>query len=635
LSASTVAAFVLAGALAFAGAGAARADVAPVNPLTAAPVSVTTKQGQAVTIQLLGSGPVGVQLFYNVGPGFAAVPTAHGSVSLEGGVFSSRAVYTPGPGFSGTDTFTYTVSPNGQAGTSDPATVTVTVVPVAADNHAPTATPISVSVENPPFDGFAATATDPDGDPLIFAVASPPSHGIVEIAPGPNGGTYFYYSPATGYFGPDSFTFTASDGVLTSAPVTASITVVAQRSNTPPTSVPPPTVTTAQDSPVSITLTATDVDGDPIFIDTYNDTQHGTLTGGEDGHLVYTPTLGYAGPDSFHYEVTDHRSTSDTYTVNITVTPAQVPGHTPTVLPVSVGTQGAPVPVTLLGSDPDGDPLTYATAGGPTHGVLTGTGANLMYTPNANFFGTDGFTYTASDGIHVSTPAAVQITVTSPGIPFVFPSVDVSVSADQKQAAAKVVSPELTTTAAERLLVAFVTVDGPTSATQKVSSVTGGGLTWTLVTRSNSTWGTAEIWQAHATSKLTDAVVTAKFAKSGFDGSITVTAFANAAGSVGASAAGSGVSGAPSVTVAPRADGSLIWATGHDWTHAAAPAPLASQTVRHSFLDKRVDDSFWTESFDYPTTNFPIMIGASSPTADRWQLVGVEIPSAVTATLPS
>lgn len=620
------------GALSLAGASAAHADAAPAGPLSASPIQVTTKQGQAIVIPLQGSGPVGDQLVYRVGPGFGTVATAHGTVSMEAALFPTRAVYTPAAGFSGTDTFTYAVDDNALLGVEATAVVTVTVTPVAADNHAPIAIPLSVSVENPPLDGFAATGSDPDGDPLVFAVATPPSHGSVSIGQGPSGATYFYYSPEGTYVGPDSFTFTVSDGVLISAPATATVTVVPPRSNTPPTSVPP-TVVTAQDTPVTITITASDADGDPTQIFYDGDPQHGSVVSDGAGHFTYTPTLGYSGPDSFQYSVTDSRSSSDEYVVHITVTPAQVPNGVPTVLPVSVGTQSAPVAITLLGSDPDGDPLTYAISGGPLHGVLTGTGASRVYTPNAGFFGTDGFTYTASDGTHVSSPAAVQIKVTSIGIPFVFPSVDVSVSADQKQAAGKIASPQLTTSAAERLLVAFVTVDGPPSSTQKVSSVTGGGLTWTLVSRSNSTWGTAEIWQAHATSKLTKTVVTAKFAKSGFDGSITVAAFANAAASVGTSTSGSGTSGAPSVTVAPHADGSLIWATGHDWTRATTPAPLANQTLQHSFLDKRVGDSFWTESFDSPTTDFPITIGASTPSTDRWQLVGVEIPAAVTGSI--
>jgi hypothetical protein len=70
-------------------------------------------------------------------------------------------------------------------------------------------------------------------------------------------------------------------------------------------------------------------------------------------------------------------------------------------------------PVTLTGVDPRGDPLTFAVATPPAHGTLSGTQPNLAYTPNANFFGSDSFTYTASDGTDVSPAATVSITVTS------------------------------------------------------------------------------------------------------------------------------------------------------------------------------------------------------------------------------
>ena len=46
-------------------------------------------------------------------------------------------------------------------------------------------------------------------------------------------------------------------------------------------------------------------------------------------------------------------------------------------------------------------------------GTLTGTPPNLTYTPNPNYFGSDTFTFTASDGVLQSAPAAISITVTS------------------------------------------------------------------------------------------------------------------------------------------------------------------------------------------------------------------------------
>ena len=68
--------------------------------------------------------------------------------------------------------------------------------------------------------------------------------------------------------------------------------------------------------------------------------------------------------------------------------------------------------ITLTGTDTDGDPLTFAV-GAPSNGTLSGAAPNLTYTPNANFNGTDSFTFTVNDGTASSAPATVSITVSA------------------------------------------------------------------------------------------------------------------------------------------------------------------------------------------------------------------------------
>jgi PKD repeat protein len=69
------------------------------------------------------------------------------------------------------------------------------------------------------------------------------------------------------------------------------------------------------------------------------------------------------------------------------------------------------LPITLTGSDADGDPLSFAVAGSPSNGSLSGTAPNLIYTPDANFNGSDSFTFKVNDGNADSNPATVSITV--------------------------------------------------------------------------------------------------------------------------------------------------------------------------------------------------------------------------------
>ncbi len=68
--------------------------------------------------------------------------------------------------------------------------------------------------------------------------------------------------------------------------------------------------------------------------------------------------------------------------------------------------------ITLSGTDPDGDSLSY-TASNPAHGTLTGIAPNLSYTPNADYTGSDSFTFTVNDGTVDSAAATVSITVTA------------------------------------------------------------------------------------------------------------------------------------------------------------------------------------------------------------------------------
>jgi len=68
-------------------------------------------------------------------------------------------------------------------------------------------------------------------------------------------------------------------------------------------------------------------------------------------------------------------------------------------------------PVMLGGSDPDGDSLTVAVISGPTNGTLSGTAPNLVYTPNTNYHGPDGFWFKVNDGRLDSAPAKVSLSV--------------------------------------------------------------------------------------------------------------------------------------------------------------------------------------------------------------------------------
>ncbi len=87
----------------------------------------------------------------------------------------------------------------------------------------------------------------------------------------------------------------------------------------------------------------------------------------------------------------------------------------PTATPQSKATGvDLPVKITLSGTDPDNNPLTYAVVTQPLHGTLAGTAPNLTYTPALGYLGADSFTFSVNDGKVGSSPATVSLTMRNP-----------------------------------------------------------------------------------------------------------------------------------------------------------------------------------------------------------------------------
>jgi hypothetical protein len=301
--------------------------------------------------------------------------TAGGAVRL----FGDTVRYTPLAGFSGADSFEYTVTD--VTGTPIRATVSVTV---GTPNQAPVANNDSVTTaqDTPVAFNVLANDTDPDGDTLrVTGLSASPAHGILAIQ-FLTGETS--YTPNAGYAGPDAFTYTVSDGRGGTSSATVSITVVP---NTPPVA-NNDSVTTPQDTPVTFNVLVNDSDpnGDTLRVDGNAAAAHGTviiqlLT----GDVTYTPNAGYSGPDSFTYVVRDSRGATDSATVTITVTPANaapVADASATALQV-ISPNGSNAVVHLDGtrsSDADGDDLTYGWfADGGLLPVALGAEATVIF----------------------------------------------------------------------------------------------------------------------------------------------------------------------------------------------------------------------------------------------------------------
>ncbi|MFH1725630.1 MAG: Ig-like domain-containing protein [Elusimicrobiota bacterium] len=251
--------------------------------------------------------------------------------------------------------------------------------------------------------GVLGNDTDPDGNALKAILVSGASRGTLAL----NQDGSFGYTPGPDFNGADGFTYKANDGTVDSNVATVAITVSAV--NDPPVA-DDQAVTTPEDTPVAVTLTASDVETSALTYAIGSGPSHGSLSGAPP-NVVYTPDPDYNGPDSFTFTANDGTADSNAATVAITVTPVN---DAPTADDQAVTTpEDTAVAITLTASDIDGDPLTYAIGSGPSHGGLSGTPPSVTYTPDPDYNGPDSFTFTANDGTADSNAATVAITVTS------------------------------------------------------------------------------------------------------------------------------------------------------------------------------------------------------------------------------
>ncbi|GEL73251.1 Ig-like domain-containing protein [Myxococcus virescens] len=309
--------------------------------------------------------------------------------------------YTPFPNFNGADSFTYRATDT-SGESSAVVTVSLTITPV---NDPPIGVPVTLQLdEDTPVDLQPLVGVDPDGEAITISVQTLPEHGTLTGTP-PN----LRYTPAPNYHGTDSFTFIVTDASgLASDPILVSITV------RPWNDVPLALAQSAsldQDTSVDLMLEGLDVDGDPLTFHIDRAPAHGTLSGTAP-NVRYTPAPGYRGPDTFTFRVRDGEWSSESATVSLSVRAVNVApvahAQSATLREDSV------LPLTLSGSDADGDALTYAIVTGPAHGALSGTHPEVTYTPAANFHGSDSFSFIVRDASGVaSSPATVDLTVTA------------------------------------------------------------------------------------------------------------------------------------------------------------------------------------------------------------------------------
>jgi len=262
------------------------------DPINVSNDRATTQEGEGVTIDVLANDDSGLMIVSTSSP-------ANGYVEI----LSGKLAYLPKDGFSGTDSFTYTVK--NSAGKTAEATVTVTVEKNSGGvNQAPDAVEDAVSTtkDTPITIDVLKNDTDPENDTLrIDSVTQPAGASTASIS---NGKIYF---DPKGVVGSISFSYTISDGHGNTAD-----TVVTVGSTDPGSGnihsplVVDDVVTTKEGVNIIIDVLAndTDDDGDVLILDQIDSGNFGE-THNVGNKILYKPIPGRTGIDTFYYGVHD------------------------------------------------------------------------------------------------------------------------------------------------------------------------------------------------------------------------------------------------------------------------------------------------------------------------------------------
>jgi len=374
--------------------------------------------------------------------------------------------YTPVANFNGTDTFTYKA--NDGLADSNTATVAITVTavndtPVAVDDFYTTDEDTILTIAAP---GVLANDSDVDLDPMEVVLVTDVEFGNLTIF----GDGSFTYTPDPDFFGTDSFvyqlvSYPGPESLWTDeATVTITVNPVGDA----------PVLGMIEDATIpemvvfSFTATATDVDL-PAQVLTFS------LVGAPDGAVIteggvftWTPSE-EQGPGVYTFTVmvcddTTPTPLCDEQEITLIVTEVNT---APVAQAQSVITpEETALDVTLVATDTENDPLTYAIVDQPTHGTVTLVGTTATYTPDLDYAGPDSFTFKANDGLVDSNVATVSITVT--------PINDAPAAVDDEYMMAE---KETLTIATPGVLANDIDVDGDTLSAILVDTVSNGTLT--------------------------------------------------------------------------------------------------------------------------------------------------------------
>ncbi|WP_445635988.1 Ig-like domain-containing protein [Nostoc sp. DSM 114161] len=319
-------------------------------------------------------------------------------------------IYQPNRGFSGEDTFTYTIEDAKGA----KATATVQVTVGQQPNQAPVANPDTSQT------GYFQAVTipvlnndrDPDGDAINVISFTQGTNGRVSRADDPKS---LIYQPNRDFSGEDKFTYTIEDTKGATATATVQVTVGQQPNQAPIAN--PDTSQTGYFQAVTIPVLNSDrdPDGDAINISNFTQGKNGRVSRANDQKsLIYQPNRDFSGEDTFTYTIRDAKGATARATVKVTV--AQRPNQAPEANLDTSKTayfKAVTIPVLNNDRDPDGDVINIISFTQGTNGKVSRADdpKSLIYQPNRGFSGEDTFTYTIQNARGATATATVRVTV--------------------------------------------------------------------------------------------------------------------------------------------------------------------------------------------------------------------------------
>jgi serine protease AprX len=255
--------------------------------------------------------------------------------------------------------------------------------------------------------GVLGNDTDPQNNPLSAILDTDVSHGTLAL----NTNGSFSYTPTSNYNGTDSFAYKVSDGLHESGVVTVAMTI--NPINDAPVAQADTAIASSGGSlTIPVLANDSDLENSPLtpVIDT--NPVNGTVTVNSEGVVAYTHNGSQTSVDSFTYHVTDGDLSSNTVTVNITISATNV-----TTTPDSYGiaednalTVAAPG---VLGNDSPSNGLTVQLVSTPVHAAsfIINPNGSFSYIPVSDFSGSDSFVYKASNVNTQSNNTLVTIVV--------------------------------------------------------------------------------------------------------------------------------------------------------------------------------------------------------------------------------